>query len=1500
MSGATEQQDEAGGLARIHRTAAELQRHVYEGRYCALLGPRFTGKTRVLNAVHEQIRADGAMVSAYVNLHQLDAATQKSFFTSMAQAIDAEVAAVVESATVTARDLESGAVFRSYLTAVAAEIRHDLVIIIDHLEGVPNDLVQALLTSLRAVYMEQHGNPYQIISVVCGALSLATLAVGETSPFHGIARRVFMEDLSEEESAQLLDDYLKKAPTPATAGARERLLEATLGDPGLMTLITSRSLKAAAQTTSQRLSATIVKRVVRAFIDAEAGGYPPIEEAIRIIEDDPELLQCIVSLLKHGLMARRDLPLPLDPDLDPLYLTGIVSRPDPDHYTIQNGIYRRYLQRHFEPGRVGHVMMIAGRWNLAIDFLEDSIRAGDTSSIPDLLATTINSMYASENVKRAAYFLRRGLTIAFEIREAYIWHMPPDAAILRLLEQFDVNRRSPPAVQELPLDADLPETRALREARSLRRQEKNVLKLILPLLTPQNEAIGVVVIHEAADAASSVGQRERHLRLLGYLGQAARAIQDVSNRQRQNQRIEEQNRQLEEKARQLSLLHQVSTLVQKMTDLEKIFRLILSTVTASYGLRFNRAWLFLYDPRADRLCGRMAIGDYTREEAVKSWQQAEQVPFHELVEQLQRDEPLDPTPIDEPTRALNIPVSCDSKDVLSRVVYERHTFRWSTMSANDGPLPYEFQEAFVVKEAIITPLLSEKECLGVILVDDHFTSRFRSHVDEEILETFANQMAAAILSVRQKEQEKKQRLLAETMRDIATTFSGTLHGERVLELVLEQIERVLPFSSASVQRVNEGATALQIIAARGFGENTAEVETLHFPLDGDFPNALVWRERAPLRYADVRIDFPHFQDPAYHATHVRSWLGAPLMAGDNPIGVITVDGEQEGMYRQEHEDLLVTFAAEAAMAIENARLYAEVSDRVTELETLASVLHAIRTTVTTEPGDILRTIAEGACRVTGADCALIYPFLPDQMAYNPDSVVHFGLNQSFAPSHESRQVEGNLAMTVATEGTLVVEDVDQCEPGKLDDHGFIQREGIAAFVGASLRARDVPVGVLFVYFRQTRRFSQDDLETINRFADQAAVAILQAQLYRQTSEELQKKIREMEKLRKIDDAISHLNWQEVMHMVLESALELTSANSGTVQIVSDDGEELILEEVRGATLVSRGQRQPMGEGITGRAAVKGETIYIPDTRAPRWQDKHIPYIRGTRSELAVPMHHNGKIVGVINVESPDVDAFTGNDRRLVAQLAQGAAIAIHNAKQYRELKEAQDRLHAAGHLAWVGLFGTDWSHNIAQKTYSIRAYVDILRTYVDDEVELVATALEKIDALAQSIQDVPLVFPAPAEVDNAKPVAIDPLLQELVETWCESHEHVELELNLNCRDVLVRLDRLVFKMALQKLVDNALRHMPNRGRLTVASSLQENVVCIVLQDTGPGIPEEYQPLFGRQLIRHEGKDGGSGMGGLLAGFILRKFGGDLKLAWSRPQKGTRLELTLPAYNPQGG
>jgi len=903
----------------------------------------------------------------------------------------------------------------------------------------------------------------------------------------------------------------------------------------------------------------------------------------------------------------------------------------------------------------------------------------------------------------------------------------------------------------------------------------------------------------------------------------------------------------------------------------------------------------------------------------------------------------------------------------------------------------------------------------------------------------------------QREQEHRHPELVETRRETPKGTEGVLDLEQVLVQILEQMARLLPFDTASIQLLSPGSNELAIIASKGF-DDPADVGTLVFPLEDTYPNVRVWRRKMPLRYPDVREHFPHFADPKYHATQVHGWLGAPLVVGDRAIGVITLDSFTPDSYTPQHEQLAMVFASQAAIAIQNARLFDSAQRRIRDLEIVNDIAQIIGTKLDTQ--DLLKAIvSQIADKLNCTHCTLFFPqkekdelLLVPQVTHGArgeqimtrrfkpggglagwvfqhgESLVLPDAKQDprFSSAREYRErprsmlvapvkvgdrtigvisadqdefnwfsesdrrlvdalarqagiaieraaalellhdigkriiseqkvdeilqqiVRGAIELTNTTSGVIYLVSEDGKSVISSYQHPpefhhpkprLAREEGITRQVIASgteiifpdihqdprvnpvlhdrvrsmiavplkLDERKV-IGVLYLNDASPHSFTETEVSLLSTLATEAAIAIMNARLLQNTSKALKKRVAEMETLQEINEAItSTLELNTILEMILDRALGLTQASCGTVQLISEDGQGLVLKSARGAILASIGERLKLGEGVTGMAAQDGRAYRISDVQLPRWAHIHRASIPGKRSELAVPMRFEGQVVGVISLESANADAFSEDDERLLVGLARQAAIAIRNAMRYKELENTRDRMLASEAVAWLGLFGADWQHTINQKTFSIGNYVDGLRRWLNgcespsDMASEVFQVLGRIEKVAESIRDVQFTSQVPAEMPGGGGgrTIIDDELPEIVNRWCSGRRDVHKSLGLNCSGIEVQIAPQWLKVAMEKLVNNALKAMPTGGQLSVATRLVSDMVHITIKDTGQGIPDSIRSYFLKRVVPRRDEESGTGMGALIARFVALSHGGDLILVDSRPGEGTELLMTLP-------
>ncbi len=232
-----------------------------------------------------------------------------------------------------------------------------------------------------------------------------------------------------------------------------------------------------------------------------------------------------------------------------------------------------------------------------------------------------------------------------------------------------------------------------------------------------------------------------------------------------------------------------------------------------------------------------------------------------------------------------------------------------------------------VRSVLTVPLLVGEEVVGSMGLFS--LGEVRPFGPEAVVaaEAAARLAAVAIQRARLFEAEQRRRREAETLRQAALTLSTTLDQQEVFELILSQLQQVVPYDSASVQLLR--GDRLEIIGGRGF-PSLPELLHMSFPVDGNNPNREVVRTRAPFILDDAPAVYDTFRQEPLVRMKIRSWLGVPMLIGERLIGMITIDKYEPGFYTEEHARLAQGFAAQAAIAIENARLFGAAQHEIAE------------------------------------------------------------------------------------------------------------------------------------------------------------------------------------------------------------------------------------------------------------------------------------------------------------------------------------------------------------------------------------------------------------------------------------------------------------------------------------------------------------------------------------------------------------------------------------------
>ena len=233
------------------------------------------------------------------------------------------------------------------------------------------------------------------------------------------------------------------------------------------------------------------------------------------------------------------------------------------------------------------------------------------------------------------------------------------------------------------------------------------------------------------------------------------------------------------------------------------------------------------------------------------------------------------------------------------------------------------------KSLIIVPLLIGDQVTGAMSTQSYRQNAY-SHDDLESLTKLAQPIAIALENARLFAAERAARERMDRLQAATQALSTTLDLPKVFELILSELRRVIPYDSTSVQQLK--GDYLEIIGGHGF-PNLEELVGFRFKVDkAANPNFKVMHSRKPVILSNAPTLYNDFHTEPHAQAGIRSWLGVPLIFGDELIGMIALDKQEEGFYTEEHAQLAQAFAAQAASAIVNAQLYDQLSDYAAKLE----------------------------------------------------------------------------------------------------------------------------------------------------------------------------------------------------------------------------------------------------------------------------------------------------------------------------------------------------------------------------------------------------------------------------------------------------------------------------------------------------------------------------------------------------------------------------------------
>jgi GAF domain-containing protein/nitrogen-specific signal transduction histidine kinase len=556
--------------------------------------------------------------------------------------------------------------------------------------------------------------------------------------------------------------------------------------------------------------------------------------------------------------------------------------------------------------------------------------------------------------------------------------------------------------------------------------------------------------------------------------------------------------------------------------------------------------------------------------------------------------------------------------------------------------------------SLLIPIQSGEQSVGVLVLDNFNTPGAFTPEDETLLLSLSQQVGLSLQNVRLVQTTQERAAQLEALTNAATTFTASLESDQLVASLLDQLEPVLRYDTATLWLREKDR--LIVAAARGFPDMERRLGLAIAVEDSALFKEMIRTGQAIL-VGDVRQDprFPPLEAPRL------SWLGMPLISKNEVIGVLALEKWQSHYYSREHVQVGTTFASQAAVALENARLFKDSLSRASELDQRSQRLALLNRFSSALSGllnedKILQLTAQELLDALNAPRASVVMFdrgvpvwkhaLPDPSSKLPqelpDAPIFHRLQESlgvFASDSVSSETDLAPLESFLGEGTRSLLILPLVSSG-------------------NLRA------LIFIHQDQAIRFSLTEIELARTLTNQAAIALENARLYQSTLSTAER----FSILNQASYQVStNLDREQIYVAVHKAAQRLMPVESFVISLLDEE-----TDEIEGVYLVDDDRRSPItriprNQGLSGQVIASGQPLLLQGAETVEEMDSVVYGKPDTpQSILAVPMMLSGRTIGMLSAQSYHSNVYTEDDVQILSTLANQAAVAIQNGRLFNE------------------------------------------------------------------------------------------------------------------------------------------------------------------------------------------------------------------------------------------
>lgn len=725
----------------------------------------------------------------------------------------------------------------------------------------------------------------------------------------------------------------------------------------------------------------------------------------------------------------------------------------------------------------------------------------------------------------------------------------------------------------------------------------------------------------------------------------------------------------------------------------------------------------------------------------------------------------------------------------------------------------------------------------------------------------------------------------------------------VLDAVIENAVRLAGAKQGHIRQY-DGEFLRMVAHYKETPEQIAALQSMPARLVPESYTGRALLEKRPIHILDCKPEYG--EHPVAQQTRARTLLTVPLLREGTPIGTITIWRDVVEPFTERQIELVKTFADQAAIAIENVRLFHELEGsnaalrEALEHQTATAEVLSIISRSPTDVQPVLDAIVESAARVCKVDDIVVRLIEGDQAVLRG----HFGTLR--APTSAAIDASDPQVRFLSEHGTLHIPDVrEQSQFPRMQAFRTIR-----TLLSVALRHQGQFVGFLGARRAEVRPFTDAQIKLMETFADQAVIAIENVRLFqelqarnRDLTEALEQQTATSEILRVI--ASSPTDLQPVLDAIARSAARVCGSDDANIRLL--EGDMLSLAAHYG-TIPPGVARRPVAWRTVGNEAVRRRTtVHIPDmlAEAERFPDSRaVSQPSGVRTHLVTPLLREGVPIGVIVIRRMEVKPFTDKQVALLETFASQAVIAIENVRLFKEIQEKSSQLEIASRHK--SQFLASMSHELRTPLNAIIGFSQVLldpslKVTEEERSQFLTDILSSgkhLLNLINEILDLSKIEAGKMEL-QIEPASLNEILDVVQSTMrpLAAKKAIEMRFESDGAIPAVPMDAARIKQVLLNLVGNAIKFTPESGEVWVWATAGNSEVHVEVGDNGPGIPEEDQEKIFLEFQQAKtdqgvGKSEGTGLGLALAKKFVEMHGGRIWVE-SEVGRGSRFYFTLP-------